>query len=171
MKKKIASVIVHSRRILIAFLIGIVGALTLPDIRWRPDDPPYSVEPVKPSHRSSMQPILELWKDSPDGTAFCGKVKTLPGCWDVSDNFTPGSVISGIVRTKRSEALLVTILPPISPKAQKENDEYRRLPIIVYHVPRSPGVFIIDPEGNTRSIEKNSGYRLQSEALERLASN
>ncbi len=167
--KKLASVLVQSRRILIAVLIGIIGAMTLPDLRLRPPPPRYVVEDVKPSHRISMEPLVELWNASADGPAFCGKVKSLPGCWDVSDNFIPGNIITGIVRTKESESLLVTILPPHHPdSAAREEDDYRHLPIILYHVPRSPAAFVINPAGDIRSVEKSFGFRMQSKALERL---
>lgn len=165
--KPLASVLASSKRILIGVLIGILAAMTLPDLRWRPPAAPYVPEKVKPSHRASMLPILNLWNRSPDGPDFCSKVKSLPGCWDVSDNFIPGSVITGIVRTRRSEALLVTILPPgtPAPPAKDTSRQSTKLPVIVYHVPKSAGVFIVDQMGGIRSMEKTAGYEHQLAAL------
>lgn len=170
-RKKLTSVLVQSRRIMIAVLLGIVGAIALPDINLRPPPAAYVREAVKPSHRASMEPLLELWRESPDGTHFCSRVKSLPGCWDMSGICVPGNAITGIVRTKRSESLLVSILPPDRRFSESDSGRVKRdLPIIVYQVPKAPGSFVINSEGETRSVARDVGYRLQTHVLKGLSS-
>jgi len=168
--KKFNSVLSSSRRILIAVLFGIVGALTLPDIRLRPPPAPYVREAVHPTHRDVVIPIIDLWNESPDGFAFCRMVKSLKGCWDVSENFIPGNLISGLVRTESGQTLLVAILPPYPEGHAVEGvhpDE--EVPAIIYHVPQTSGAFLVDQQGNIRSVEKNAGFRMQSLFLKQLA--
>lgn len=157
-------------------LLGILGAMTLPDFNWRPPPPPYTRETVKPTHLETILPILELWNESLEGHVFCSKVRSLPGCWDVSNTYIPGKVINGIVRTKTGETLMVVILPSVRwldfGKQNSTNPELlRRLPAILYHLPKSSGAFIVTPSGQARSVNKRFGFELQERSLERLISN